>query len=92
MDLSFFRRAEMRFAGRSAVRLDYGVLIATLDALQSASTAARTLRNAGSEGSAPAARNPAIELILGGPGWREAIDAQGGAFNRVCAKHAGKGA
>ncbi len=92
MDLSFFRRAEMRLAGRSAVRLDYGVLIATLEAVQSASTVARALRDVGGEGSAPSGRDPAIELRLGGPSWREAIDARGGSFNRACAKHAGKGA
>jgi hypothetical protein len=46
MDLSFFRRAERVFARRSAAPLDYRVLVATLEALQSASPAARSIRSA----------------------------------------------
>ncbi len=90
MDLTFFRRAETRFAGRSAARLDYGVLIASLDALQTASAAARALRGAAGGARGQPGCHPIIELILGGPNWREAIEAQGGSFNRLQARSAGK--
>jgi hypothetical protein len=81
MDLSFFRRAQMRFASRSPARLDYPVLVATLEAVQSASVAARGLRLLGSTGAPAPRQDPLVELILGGPGWREAALAQRGCFN-----------
>lgn len=86
MDLSYFRRTQTRFASRSAAHLDYGVLVATLDAIQATSAAARALRSLRSEASMVAAPNPLVEILLGGPCWREAIEAQGGAFNRVQAR------
>ena len=86
MDLGFFRRAETRFAGRSAARLDYGVLIASLDAHQSASATARAVRSCAGRGAVDLGRDPVVELILGGPAWREAIEAQGGSFNRPLAR------
>jgi hypothetical protein len=82
MDLSFLRSAGMRFAGRSAARLDYGVLVATLEAVQSASAAARAVRGDGGEGQRAFRHDPLVELLLGGPGWREAAAAQEGCFNR----------
>jgi hypothetical protein len=81
MDLGFFRRAQMRFASQSAARLDYGVLVATLEAMQSSSNAARALRAAGSESLATPRHDSLVELLLGGPGWREALAAQRGSFN-----------
>ena len=86
MDLSFFRRAQERFAGGTAARLDYGVLVATLEALQSASPAARAVRGLGSGGIAQARPDPLVELLLGGPDWREAVVAQGGCFNPARAR------
>jgi hypothetical protein len=90
--LTFFRRAEQRFASRSAAPLDYCVLIASLAALQSSSAAARALRGFAGAGVAAVARDPIVELILGGPAWREAIEAQGGSFHPGQAAFAGKGA
>ncbi len=91
MDLSFFRRAQTKFGSRSAARLDYGVLVATLDAVQAASSAARALRGFGAEAGAAMSRDPLVELILGGPGWRDAIAAQGGSFNPAQAQRSGRG-
>lgn len=91
MDLSFFRNAQARFASRSAARLDYRVLVATLAAMQSASAAARAVRAPGSEGKAAFRHDPLVELLLGGPGWRDAVAAQGGCFNRAQARSAGNG-
>ena len=81
MDLSFFRRAQTGFASRSAARLDYGVLVATLEAMQSASAAARAVRGLGAEGKVAPRHDSLVELLLGGSGWREAIGSQLGSFN-----------
>ncbi len=82
MDLSFFRRAQTRFARGAAARLDYGVLVATLEAMQSSSAAARAVRGLSVEGASPLQQVALVELLLGGPNWREALLAQGGSFNR----------
>jgi hypothetical protein len=79
MDLSFFRRAEQRFASRTPARLDFGMLVATLRSQREAAPAAA----AGARASAPAASfaDPIAEILLAGPGWREAVAAQRGCFN-----------
>ena len=82
MDVSFFRRAERVFARRNAARLDYRVLVATLEALQSASPAARSIRSARATADLAPNHDPMVELLLGGTAWREAVGAQGGCFNR----------
>jgi len=78
MDLSFFRRAEQRFASRAPARLDFGMLVATL----------RTQRDSAPTASARAVPAPAgacadpiAEILLAGPGWREAVAVQRGCFN-----------
>ena len=86
MDLSFFRRAERVFARRSQARIDYRVLVATLEAIQSTSPAARSVRLArGKTDSAPR-HDPIVELLLGGGAWHDAVSAQGGCFNRAQVK------
>ena len=78
MDLSFFRRAEQRFASRTAASVDYGMLVAMLQARQAASAAARAQALwAG----LPLLADPLVELVLAGPGWRRAVAAQRGCFN-----------
>jgi len=90
MDLGFFRRPQ-GFSSRSAARLDYGVLVATLEAMQSDSIAALTEVRSMSEGrSSGCGHDPLVELVLGGGGWREAIVAQGGCFNAALAERRGK--
>ena len=82
MDLSFFRRAEQRFASRTPASLDFGMLVATL----------RTQREAGPDSlartAAPAARiaDPLAEILLAGPAWRDAVAAQRGCFNLEVAR------
>ena len=74
MDLSFFRRAEERFASRAPAALDFDMLVAMLRTQRAADPAA-----------APAAParidDPIAEILLAGPCWREAVAAQGGCFN-----------
>ena len=87
MDLGFFRRAQQGFADRSSAALDYRVLVATLQAMQSSSPAARAETGAaGAAASLEPANHPLVELLLGGPGWREAIPVQGGCFNPAAAQ------
>ena len=90
MDLSFFRRAERVFARRSPARIDYRVLVATLEALQSASPAARSVRTGLETADAAPSHDPIVELLLGGGAWRDAVGAQGGCFNRSQVKLLGK--
>lgn len=92
MDLSFFQRRAQGFDKPLGAQLDYGVLVATLGGMQSASAAARALRSFGPETGMAPGRYPIVDILLGGPFWAEALAAQGGCFNRAAAMQAGKGA
>lgn len=83
MDLSFFRRAEQRFAGRLDVALDYGLLVAMLRAHQLTTPAACAEALGVTE---PKVEDPLAELLLGGNGWRRAVVAQRGCFNPAYAR------
>jgi hypothetical protein len=78
MDLNFFRRAEQRFASRTAAPLEFGLLVAMLQTRQAASAAARAQAR---WSDAPRLQDPLVELLLGGPLWRRAVAAQAGCFN-----------
>ena len=92
MDLAFFRRAQQGFADRTAARLDYRVLVATLEAIQSSSATARAARAAGSPSEPEPAHDPVVEVLLGGSAWQEAVAAQGGCFNPQAARRRRNGA
>lgn len=81
MDLSFFRRRPRGFRNSSAAPLEYAVLVASLQAMQSGSAASRALRSFAPEAAATEGRYPLVELLLGGPAWAEAITEQRGCFN-----------
>jgi hypothetical protein len=87
MDLSFFRRAEQRFASRAPARLDFGMLVATLRSQRDSAPAA----SARAAASAPAdcCSDPIAEILLAGPAWREAVAAQRGCFNPAFARQGG---
>ncbi|MET1110789.1 MAG: hypothetical protein ABWX67_04590 [Allosphingosinicella sp.] len=84
MDLSFFRRAEQRFASRTPAGLDFGMLVATLRTQRDSAPAssAQTAAPAAAAGIA----DPIAEILLAGPGWREAVAAQRGCFNPAYAR------
>jgi hypothetical protein len=86
MDLSFFRRAEQRFASRAPAGLDFGMLVATLRTQRDSDPAA----SARIAAAAPAAAcpDPIAEILLAGPAWREAVAAQRGCFNPAFARQA----
>jgi uncharacterized protein (DUF2267 family) len=83
MDLSFFRRAEQRFASRTPARLDFDMLVATLRSQRDGMPAPAALP------AAPALADPIAEILLAGPAWREAVAAQGGCFNPRFARRQG---
>jgi hypothetical protein len=83
MDLSFFRRAEQRFASRTPARLDFGMLVATLRSQREAGPAALTRAARTAE---PRFADPIAEILLAGPAWRDAVAAQGGCFNPEVAR------
>jgi len=83
MDLSFFRRAEQRFASRIAARPDFSMLLASLRTQQAASPTASAQARL-SDRAAPS--DPIVEILLAGPGWRTAIVAQGGCFHAALAR------
>ena len=80
MDLSFFRRAEQRFASRTPASLDFDMLVATLRSQREVRPAAE-IRTA-----VPRFADPIAEILLAGPAWREAVAAQGGCFNPEVAR------
>jgi hypothetical protein len=87
MDMTFLSRARRMLTERSPARLDYGVLVATLEAMQSSSATARAqVRSIHGGGSDPAAREPLVEIILAAPAWPDAISAQEGCFHRGVAR------
>jgi hypothetical protein len=83
MDLSFLRRAEQRFATRTAMRPDFGMLTAMLRAQAQATPAAQ----AQARGPEPReVRDPLAEILAAGPCWRAAVAALGGSFNPASAR------
>ena len=84
MDLSFFRRAERRFASRDPARLDYDLLVALLRARREALLdGAPTPRKPIASGP----RDGIAEILLAGADWREAVWAQGGSFSPGLVRH-----
>jgi hypothetical protein len=89
MDLGFFINRE-RLVRRSAARVEYRVLVATLEAMQTATASARAEVVANGQGSDPGVgQDPLVELVLGGSAWRDAIVAQGGCFHAAHARNRG---
>jgi hypothetical protein len=82
MDLSFFRRAEQRFASRTPAPLDFGMLVATLRSQREAGPVEAARAGA----PAPTFADPIAEILLAGPDWREAVAAQRGCFNLQVAR------
>jgi len=82
MDMAFLRRAERMFADERPVQLDHATLLAALAARRSASGEARVEARVAA---AVVARGeqPLVELLLGGPRWRQALSAQQGCFSRA---------
>jgi hypothetical protein len=92
MDESFQLRAKRLLAGERRAALDFSMLTACLSAQQAASPAARAQAIAPAGGTAAAAgTDPIEEILLCGPGWRQAASAQSGCFNRAEVRRRNKG-
>lgn len=88
MDLGFFSRAHRKAAERSSAGLDYGMFTAALQAFQSSTVTARIQAHPpGTEDLPELPQKDLVELLLGGPQWREAVNRQGGSFNPDYARH-----
>ena len=81
MDMAFHQRAQQILDRGDPARLDYPLLLAALAARQGASEPLATPTTL-------VESDPLIELVLAGPRWREAAQAQGGCFSRA---EAGRG-
>ena len=82
MDMAFLRRAERILEERQALRLDYRLLVAAVSAQQTVITISGDARPTPPSGGS-ADDDPLIELLLGGPRWREAASRQRGCFSRA---------
>ncbi len=91
MDLSSFRRGMQTWGRRQAVRPDYRILVASLEAMQSASPTARALRGAPISPQAQPRHDGLVALLLGEPAWRASVSAQGGCFHPGAAARAAAG-
>ena len=83
MDFSFLRRAEQRFASRSAAQPDFGMLLVVLRTQASASNAAQALSHWDVR---RPYFHPVAEIVLAGPCWKQAVAIQGGCFSPPCAR------
>lgn len=90
MDESFQLRAKRLLAGERRAALDFSMLTACLSAQQAASPAARAQAIAPASDAAAAGTDPIEEILLCGPGWRQAASAQSGCFNRAEVKRRNK--
>lgn len=78
----------MLLTGRRPAGLDYGVFVATLQALQLATATARaeSLCGGSEANASPAHREPLAAILLGSEFWQDAVVAQGGSFNPAFAR------
>ncbi|HEX8527493.1 hypothetical protein [Allosphingosinicella sp.] len=82
MDMAFLVRAERLLDRRFQSGVDYGVLVATLAAHQSASPTGLAARaRSGGKRSWQRPNEALVELLVAGPEWREAGRVQSGSFN-----------
>ena len=87
MDMSLFKRGEIKAAGRVSAGFDYPVFVATLQALQLSTPTARAGSRCGAGTvEEPVPAEPLAEILLGSQHWQEAVVAQGGCFNPVIAR------
>ena len=90
--MSHFGSGGMRATARRCSRLDYRVLVATVQAWQLTTATARAESRCGamqlpSESEVPSALT---RILLGGKDWQRAVLVQGGSFNPLFARCAGE--
>jgi len=90
MDLAFLMRAERMLERQPAPAIEHMLLVASLSAHQAASTTARAAQRHYRGGDWRLPGDPLVELLAGGPAWREARRAQRGSFHPGFAARSGK--
>ncbi len=91
MDESFQLRAKRLLAGERRAALDFSMLTACLSAQQAASPAARAQARPPAPGAAATGTDPIEEILLCGPGWRQADIGSIRLFHRAEVKRRNKG-
>ena len=82
MDMAFLRRAQRMLVQHQPARIDHAILIAALAAEREAHGAPIRLHLPAAPETA-CGEEPMVELLIGGPGWRQALWAQRGCFSRA---------
>lgn len=90
MDKTHLRRGNARVLARPSSRLDYGVLVATVQAWQLSTATARAGGRCGGldQESEPRQSAPLTQILLGAKDWQQAVLAQRGSFNPLFAQGA----
>ncbi|MDQ4087519.1 MAG: hypothetical protein M3177_05865 [Pseudomonadota bacterium] len=83
MDMAFLQRAERMLARGEPVRIDHAIFIATLAAQRQATVTIHLQVHPTSSRDREPAEEPLVELLIGGPSWRQALRAQRGCFSRA---------
>jgi len=83
MDMAFLRRAERVLTQDQPARIDHSILIAALAAQGEGRGASRRRFDLAAASGEGGGEEPMVELLLGGPGWRQALWAQRGCFSRA---------
>ena len=88
MDMTRLDHLPKGRAARRSPKADYGILVATVQAMQVATPTARAGARGGDPATAAAAppRAPLTDILLGRQGWQDAVIAQGGSFNQAFAR------
>jgi hypothetical protein len=88
MDMKPLKHDDRRGLGSRPARMDYCVLVATLQASQLATATARAQSRCegGISELSLHQSEPLAEILLGSQDWRKAVLAQGGSFNPVFAQ------
>lgn len=87
MDMSHLKRGDIKIVARQSARLDYRVLVATVQAWQLSTATARAEGRAAPHQEAEAKQPaPLTDILLGAKDWQQAVLAQGGSFNPLFAR------
>ena len=83
MDMAFLRRAQRMLVQHQPARIDHSILIAALAAQGEGRFTLRRRLDTGAAPGEAGGEEPMVELLIGGPGWRQALWAQRGCFSRA---------
>jgi hypothetical protein len=90
MNITHPRGRNAQMIARVSSRLDYAVLVATVQAGQLSTATARAAGDCGNPGAStePKQTSPLTQILLGAKDWQQAVLAQQGSFNPFFARGA----